>query len=79
MTTKSIEQWTQEIQSADGNDLLWITQHLLLEYKHCRIALNELLEEIDALDDIKMSRDQEPYKAWAVWEDVLDRAREAAK
>lgn len=37
-------------------------------------ALRDLLEQIDCLDDISYSRDTEPYKAEANWQDTYDRA-----
>lgn len=42
-------------------------------------ALRELLEQIDSLDDVKFSRDIEPYKAEACWETALYQARQALK
>ena len=44
-----------------------------------KAALNELLEQIDLLDGIEYSRDTDRYKAEASWDDVVDRAREAAR
>jgi len=40
-------------------------------------ALRDLLEQIDLLDNITFSRDTEPYKAEACWEDALRRAKNA--
>lgn len=42
-------------------------------------ALKELLEQIDCLDGISYSRDTEPYKAEACWEDAVRNARQALK
>lgn len=38
-------------------------------------ALRDLLEQIDCLDGIEYSKDTEPYKAEANWENALERAR----
>lgn len=42
-------------------------------------ALRELLEQIDCLGGIEFSKDLEPYKAEAVWDDALRRASAAIK
>ena len=47
--------------------------------KKLKAALNDLLEQIDCLDGIEYTKDLEPYKAEAVWDDVLSRAQEVAK
>ena len=41
-------------------------------------ALADLIEQIDTLDDVTMSRDVEPYKAQASWDEALRRARFAS-
>ena len=40
-------------------------------------ALRELLEQIDTLEGVTYSRDFEPYKAEAVWDDAIRRAEDA--
>lgn len=40
-------------------------------------ALRELLEAIDTLEGVTFSRDLEPYKAEAIWDDALRRAQDA--
>ncbi len=40
-------------------------------------ALNELLEQIECLSSIEYSRDVEPYKAEACWDDAIRRAQDA--
>lgn len=42
-----------------------------------RKALDELLSAVDSLDDISLTRDVEPYKAQANWDDALATARNA--
>jgi hypothetical protein len=42
-----------------------------------RQALEELLEQIDCLEGVEHSRDTEPYKAEACWDDALKRAQDA--
>lgn len=42
-------------------------------------ALRDLLEQIDCLDDIAFSKDTEPYKAEACWDDANRRARDVLK
>ena len=42
-------------------------------------ALRDLLEQIDCLDDISYSRDLEPYKAEAIWNDVYNHACKVLK
>jgi hypothetical protein len=53
-----------ELSLADQNKILWS-------------CLRELIEQIDCLDGIEYSKDTEPYKAEACWEDTLRLAREA--
>ena len=55
-----------------------------LEWQQDRIAtlesaLRDLLEQIDCLDDIAFSKDTEPYKAEACWDDANRRARDVLK
>lgn len=40
-------------------------------------ALRDLLEQVESLEDVTFSRDFVPYKAEAVWDDVIRYAREA--
>lgn len=42
-------------------------------------ALRELIEQIDCLDGIEYSRDLEPYKAEACWDDAYNRACKVLK
>jgi hypothetical protein len=49
------------------------------QIKMLRDALCQLLNEVECLDDITFSRDIEPYKAEACWEDALDTAAKALK
>ncbi len=42
-------------------------------------ALTDLLDQVDSLDDYTLTRDIEKYKAEAIWDDALDRARIALK
>lgn len=42
-------------------------------------ALSELLEQIECLGGIELCRDIEPYKAEAVWNDVISRAQDAIR
>jgi len=42
-----------------------------------REALKDLLEQIDSLEGMQLTRDIEPYKAEANWNDVYSRARTA--
>lgn len=42
-----------------------------------RQALDELLEQIECLSGIEHSKDVEPYKAEACWDDALRRAQDA--
>jgi hypothetical protein len=44
-----------------------------------RQALDELLQQIECLGGIEHSRDVEPYKAEANWDDALRRAQDALK
>jgi hypothetical protein len=38
-------------------------------------ALKELLEQVDSLDDYTLTRDDEPYRAQAAWDYVLQHAQ----
>ena len=40
-------------------------------------ALGELLEQIECLGGVEFSKDLEPYKAEAVWDDTIRRAQTA--
>ena len=40
-------------------------------------ALRELLEQIETLESVTFSRDLEPYKAEACWDDAILNARAA--
>ncbi len=44
-----------------------------------RIALRELLEQVQSLEDVVLTRDIEPYKAQANWNDAIARAEEALR
>jgi len=48
---------------------------LIAERDKLRSALKELVEQVDSLDGIELTRDQEPYKAQACWDEALDRAK----
>lgn len=51
---------------------LSIPEHI----ERLRAALKDFLEQVENLDDYQLTRDLEPYKAQAVWDDVLHRASE---
>ena len=42
-------------------------------------ALSDLLEQIECLDGIEYTKDIEPYKAEAIWNDVIRQAQDALK
>ena len=50
---------------------------LMNENGKLRSALSDLLEQIECLGGIEYSRDLEPYKAEAVWDDAIRRAQDA--
>lgn len=47
------------------------------EERRLRSALRDLVEQVELLEDVTYSRDTEPYKAEACWDDALRRAKAA--
>jgi hypothetical protein len=43
------------------------------------LALRELLEATDYIEDIQWTRDIEPYKSEAIWDHAVRRARKVLK
>ena len=50
---------------------------LMNENGKLRSALSDLLEQIECLGGIEYSKDLEPYKAEACWDDAIRRAQRA--
>lgn len=47
--------------------------------KKLLIALKDLLEQVESLEDFTLTRDAEPYKAEACWDYAIHQAHEAIK
>jgi hypothetical protein len=47
--------------------------------RHLRAALADLLEQIDSLDGVDLSRDTDEYKAEACWNDAIEQAHRVLK
>jgi hypothetical protein len=50
---------------------------LIAHARKLESALRDLLDQVESLNGYELTRDVEPYKAQACWDDAIDRARDA--